>query len=235
MVLDKVNLVWLKRDLRLRDHEAIFNASATDTPVLLVYVIEPILINDPHYDVRHWRFIWQSLQDINQQLSQFNSQLLIVQGEVTAIFSTLQKNVSIQQIFSHQEIGLTNTFERDNAVRLWCDSDAIQCSEFSYGAVIRGLTQRHDWDKNWQKRMRHQCFDRPLEKIKFVAATHPIFQQQQLDIPKPWQTPNPQFQAGGEKRAWHTMHHFFTERGKDYAYSISSPTASRKACSRLSP
>lgn len=235
VVLDKVNLVWLKRDLRLRDHEAIFNASATDTPVLLVYVIEPILINDPHYDVRHWRFIWQSLQDINQQLSQFNSQLLIVQGEVTAVFSTLQKNVSIQQIFSHQEIGLTNTFERDKAVRLWCDTKAIQWSEFSYGAVIRGLTQRHDWDKNWQKRMRHQCFDRPLEKIGFVAATHPIFQQQQLDIPKPWQTPNPQFQAGGEKRAWHTLHHFFTERGKDYAYSISSPTASRKACSRLSP
>ena len=234
-VPDKVNLVWLKRDLRLRDHEAIFNASADGTPVLLVYVVEPILINDPHYDVRHWRFIWQSLQDINQQLSQFNGQLLILQGEVTAVFSTLQKNVTIQHVFSHQEIGLTNTFERDRAVRLWCDSNRIPWTEFCYGAVIRGLTQRHDWDKNWQKRMRHQCFDRPLENINFVATLHPIFQQQQLDIPILWQTPNPQFQSGGEKRAWYTLHHFFTERGKDYAYSISSPTASRKACSRLSP
>ena len=74
---DKVNLVWLKRDLRLRDHEALFNASADANPILLTYVIEPILLNDPHYDVRHWRFIWQSLQDINQQLAPFNCQLLI--------------------------------------------------------------------------------------------------------------------------------------------------------------
>jgi deoxyribodipyrimidine photo-lyase len=73
-VPDKVNLVWLKRDLRLRDHEAIFNASINGSPVLMIYIIEPILLDDPHYDIRHWRFIWQSLQDINQQLNQFNGQ-----------------------------------------------------------------------------------------------------------------------------------------------------------------
>ncbi|MFQ3190213.1 MAG: deoxyribodipyrimidine photo-lyase, partial [Paraglaciecola sp.] len=165
MVSDKINVVWLKRDLRLRDHEALFNASANGSHVLLVYIIEPILLEDPHYDIRHWRFIWQSLQDINQQLNPFNCQLLIMQGEATAVFSQLLKNVGIQHIYSHQEIGLSNTFERDKAIRMWCDSNAIQWSEFGYGAVIRGLTQRHDWDKNWQKRMRHPCFDRPLGEI----------------------------------------------------------------------
>jgi deoxyribodipyrimidine photo-lyase len=232
---DKVNLVWLKRDLRLRDHEALFNASADANPILLTYVIEPILLNDPHYDVRHWRFIWQSLQDINQQLAPFNCQLLIMQGEATAVFSEILKTLTIQHIYSYQEIGLSNTFERDKAVQQWCDSNAIQWSEFGYGAVIRGLTQRDDWDNNWQKRMRQQCFDRPLEDINFVAQTHSVFQMQQPDIPEKWQTPAPQFQAGGEKRAWYTLHHFFAERGREYAYSISSPTASRKSCSRLSP
>ena len=232
---DKVNLVWLKRDLRLRDHEALFNASADANPILLTYVIEPILLNDPHYDVRHWRFIWQSLQDINQQLAPFNCQLLIMQGEATAVFSEILKTLTIQHIYSYQEIGLSNTFERDKAVQQWCDSNAIQWSEFGYGAVIRGLTQRDDWDNNWQKRMRQQCFDRPLEDINFVAQTHSVFQLQQPDIPEKWQTPAPQFQAGGEKRAWYTLHHFFAERGREYAYSISSPTASRKSCSRLSP
>lgn len=232
---NQVNLVWLKRDLRLRDHEALFNASANGSPVLLVYIIEPILLNDPHYDVRHWRFIWQSLQDINQQVQPFNTQLLILQGEVQTVFSELLQTIAVQHVYSHQEIGLNNTFERDKAFRLWCDGHSIPWSEFSSGAVIRGLTQRHDWDKNWQKRMRHSCFDRPLAEVNFVPATHPVFEAQQPDIPQLWQTPNLQFQLGGEKRAWYTLHHFFTERGKDYAYSISSPTASRKACSRLSP
>jgi deoxyribodipyrimidine photo-lyase len=235
VMTDKINLVWLKRDLRLRDHEALFNASAGGNPVLLIYIIEPILLDDPHYDIRHWRFVWQSLLDINQQLSPFNGQLLVLHGEVTSVFAQLNDLLPIQNIYSHQEIGLINTFERDKAVRVWCDEKAIQWSEFDYGAVIRGLTQRQDWDKNWQKRMRHACFDRPLAEIDFISPTHRIFQQQELEIPTQWQTPNPQFQAGGEKRAWHTLHHFFTERGKDYAYSISSPSASRKACSRLSP
>ena len=231
----QINLVWLKRDLRLRDHEALFNASKSGMPVLLIYIIEPILVDDPHYDIRHWRFICQSLQDMNQQLSQFNSQLLIVQGEVTSVFEQLNTTLPIKHIYSHQEIGLANTFERDKAVQRWCDTNAVIWSESTYGAVIRGLTQRHDWDKNWQKRMRHPCFDRPLEKINFVQSEHLVFQQQNTELPEQWQTPNPQFQAGGEKRAWFTMHHFFTDRGKEYAYSISSPTASRKACSRLSP
>lgn len=228
-------MVWLKRDLRLRDHQALFVASADSNPVVLIYIVEPFLLEDPHYDIRHWRFIWQSLQDINQQLSQHNSKLLILQGEAVRVFSQLHNLLSIQHIYSHQEIGLNNTFERDQAVRLWCDAQAIQWSEFSYGAVIRGLTQRHDWNKNWQKRMRHPCFDRPLQAINFVKSDDAVFQLENLSIPEPWQTPNPQFQAGGEKRAWFTLHHFFTERGKDYAYAISSPTASRKACSRLSP
>ena len=227
--------MWLKRDLRLRDQAALFHASDNDTLVLLVYIIEPMLVDDPHHDIRHWRFIWQSLQDINQQLSPFNTLLLILQGEALSVFSQLNTLVSIQHLYSHQEIGLSNTFERDKAVGKWCESQSIPWLEFSYGAVIRGLTQRHDWDKNWQKRMRQQCFDRPLADINFIHANHPIFELHKLDIPTLWQTPNSQFQLGGERRAWHTMHHFFTERGKDYAYAISSPTASRKACSRLSP
>jgi deoxyribodipyrimidine photo-lyase len=101
VVPDNVNLVWLKRDLRLRDHEALFNASANANPVLLVYIIEPILLDDPHYDIRHWRFIWQSLQDINQQLNPFNSQLLIMQGEVTDVFSRLLETLTITHIYSH--------------------------------------------------------------------------------------------------------------------------------------
>ena len=58
-----VNIVWLKRDLRLSDHEPLAHAIKSGT-TLLYYVFEPLLINDPHYDVRHWRFIWQSITPI---------------------------------------------------------------------------------------------------------------------------------------------------------------------------
>ena len=72
-----IDIVWLKRDLRLTDHAPLLHASHTSDPLLLLYIIEPMLINDPHYDSRHWRFIWQSLQDIQDQLDGVNAKLHI--------------------------------------------------------------------------------------------------------------------------------------------------------------
>jgi deoxyribodipyrimidine photo-lyase len=233
--LEKVNVVWLKRDLRLRDHEAIFLASAGDTPVLMLYIIEPILLEDPHYNLRHWRFIWQSIVDINQQLSEYNTQILVVKAEACEAFSQLSQAFCIEHIYSHQEIGLSNTFERDKAIGRWCKTQQIPWTQSPCGAVVRGLSRRVDWDKNWQLRMRMACFDRELSEIAFVCDKQPIFTQNPFEIPPQWQLVNRQMQEGGEKRAWFTLHHFFRERGKNYAFCISSPSKSRLACSRMSP
>ena len=62
-------VVWLKRDLRLSDHPPLASAIASGSPVILLYIFEPSLIADPHYDERHWRFVWQSLEDIHHQLA----------------------------------------------------------------------------------------------------------------------------------------------------------------------
>ncbi|MFT6206586.1 MAG: deoxyribodipyrimidine photo-lyase, partial [Colwellia sp.] len=55
----EVNIVWLKRDLRLSDHQPLSESTQSGL-TLVYYVFEPLLIADPHYDERHWRFIWQS-------------------------------------------------------------------------------------------------------------------------------------------------------------------------------
>ena len=60
----KTNIVWLKRDLRLTDHVPLFEATCRDVQFLVLYLYEPSLMNDSHTDERHWRFIQQSLLDI---------------------------------------------------------------------------------------------------------------------------------------------------------------------------
>ncbi|MFT7252281.1 MAG: deoxyribodipyrimidine photo-lyase, partial [Flavobacterium sp.] len=44
-----MNIVWLKRDLRLTDNEALFNALSSGRKVLLLYIFEPSLQKDIHY------------------------------------------------------------------------------------------------------------------------------------------------------------------------------------------
>lgn len=55
MTAQPIAIVWLKRDLRLRDHEPLQRAIASGHRVLLWYCFEPELVADPHYDERHWR------------------------------------------------------------------------------------------------------------------------------------------------------------------------------------
>jgi len=75
---EKINLVWLKRDLRLHDNEAISNAVKNGKRFLIFYAFETILLNDPHYNNRHWNFIKQSLVDLNIELNELESKNLSV-------------------------------------------------------------------------------------------------------------------------------------------------------------
>jgi deoxyribodipyrimidine photo-lyase len=69
-----IDILWFKRDLRLRDHAplqaAIISGQfAPRRPLLMLYCFEPSLIADPNYDRRHWRFVHECLTDIQQQFA----------------------------------------------------------------------------------------------------------------------------------------------------------------------
>ncbi|GAM64150.1 cryptochrome [Vibrio ishigakensis] len=147
--------MWFKRDLRLTDHQPLKDAIATGTPALLLYIFEPSLLNDPHYSERHWRFVWQSLQDMNEKLGRHCVQ--IIHGEAVDCLERLSQNYQIASLYSHQEIGIQKTFDRDKRVADWLANKGIGWKETPYGAVIRGATNREGWDKHWKQVMRSEC------------------------------------------------------------------------------
>ncbi len=72
-------MVWLKRDLRLAGHQALSVAAGGGVRVL-VCVVEPMLLSDPHYSERRWRFYLAIFaRYMNHQLASVNSQVLIFQ------------------------------------------------------------------------------------------------------------------------------------------------------------
>jgi len=124
-----IHIVWLKRDLRLHDNEAIFNALKTGKRVLIFYSFEPILMNDSHYSQRHWDFIKESLVDLNNELATYNSKVLVVQSDIIAVVNQLLNTYKITDIFSHQETGILTTFERDKTFKRFCKNNLIQWHE----------------------------------------------------------------------------------------------------------
>ncbi|GAB5400549.1 MAG: deoxyribodipyrimidine photo-lyase [Aureisphaera sp.] len=235
MSKETISVVWLKRDLRLQDNEALANALKSGNRVLLLYIFENWLLRDPHYSARHWNFIKESLADINTALSTYNSKVLVVRGDVISFFNRLQDLFKVSQVYSHIETGLLVTYQRDKKFSRYCRNNGIEWHENKNNGVVRGLKDRHLWFERWNEFMAQPVINfNPTadqlinnDEIKAIAS--------HFSIP-PMETPhNSPFQKGGTTQGLKYARSFFRERHNEYMYHISRPEASRRSCSRLSP
>jgi deoxyribodipyrimidine photo-lyase len=150
----QINIVWFKRDLRFTDHEPLFYASQQNLPLLFVYFFEPSVMNCDDSDVRHWRFLYESLEDMQSKLNPSSSKIYFFHQETETVFKELIKAYDVQNIFSHQEIGNKVTYDRDIQMQYLFDENAIVWKQFQMHGVVRKLKSRSDWDKRWEQVMR---------------------------------------------------------------------------------
>lgn len=227
MALQKINIVWFKRDLRLSDHAPLALAKKNNLPVLLLYIFEPILLSDPHYSERHWRFVTESLIDMNKQLP---TKVSIANDNAVSVFNQISQNFDIETVYSYQEIGLANTFKRDKKFALWCQNHKISWLETPCNAVIRGAKNRENWDKHWNKVMREPIIANNINQLNIT-----FYKFDTGKLPNTWKQPNHNLQQGGATQAHKILTDFFMSRGKGYQWFISKPLQSQQSCSRLSP
>lgn len=233
---ERINLVWLKRDLRLRDHSPLYHAIETGLPLVMVYFFEPSLVNSPKSDTRHWRFVWQSLKEINEKLFPYNGKVHLVYQEVLPFFEKLNEQYHIQAVFSHQETGIRLTYQRDRAVKGFFVKSGIAWYEYLQQGVKRGRKDRSGWSKEWQEIMEQPTIDPNLEKATFHDLKNAFSSNfEGEDLPQSWKENHPLMQPGGESKGWRYLNSFLKSRAKSYSNHISKPEESRKSCSRLSP
>lgn len=230
-----INVVWLKRDLRLQDNEAITNALNYGKPTLLLYVFEHILLNDNHYSERHFNFIKESINDLNKQLEPYNSKVLSVTSDIQTAFNLIQEFYKIDAIFSHVETGILVTYNRDKEFTRYCRNNFIRWNESKNNGVERGLTNRDNWLEQWEDYMSQPLLefnpeDSQLLDLSAIEKLENVLTVADLETPK-----DSTFQKGGSSTAWKYASSFFENRHKDYMFNISKPEASRTSCSRLSP
>ena len=231
-----VNIVWFKRDLRYTDNEALFHAHYSGLPLLLVYCFEPSVMDYPDSDVRHWRFVYESIQVLQQKLNGINQKLYFFHNEAKEVFSALIQNFDVKTVFSHQEIGNKITFDRDLNLQYFFQKNNVVWREFQLHGVIRKLKSRQNWDKYWEEVMRALPKAIKESDLNLVELTPDFYDSiKGKPLHTNITTPNKNFQQGGENLAWHYLDSFVKERYVNYSKHISKPLLSRKGCSRLSP
>jgi deoxyribodipyrimidine photo-lyase len=232
------NIIWFKRDLRIRDHSPLAEACRNGDPTFLLYSFEPELVEDYHYSERHWRFVYQSLIDLNMALSPFNTEILICYGKPEEIIASLHAQLKEIRLISHQEIGIKLTYDRDKRVMKTCRKLHIEWIEYQKDGVVRGLKNRKDWVKRWHSYMGSSLKNIDLQtlnfsKINIDLSAFSFYKSnlQKLELTKFKEG----FQPGGSTFAHKYLRSFLYERSKNYTKSLSKPAASRTGLSRLSP
>jgi deoxyribodipyrimidine photo-lyase len=232
---ESINVVWLKRDLRLEDNEAIFKALNSGKRVLLLYVFENLLLNDKHYSERHFNFIKESLRDINQALEIYDTEVLSVNSDISSVCNQIQSQYRIDSVYSHVETGLLVTYNRDKEFKRYCRNNFISWQESKNNGVERGLVNRDNWFENWEAYMWDPQIHFKANSEQFIR-NHELKNLYELLTPSDLSTPqDSKFQKGGSTMAWKYAQSFFSSRHESYMTDISKPEASRTSCSRLSP
>ena len=164
----KVNIVWLKRDLRTQDHEPLFFAEKAKTPYIIIYIFDTQLLKHPDVGVRHLQFAYHSIKDLNTTLEPYNRTVNIFYGRSKEVFKYLFQQYNIQCVFSYQETGIQKSWDRDKGVSNFLNDNGVPWQEFQQNGVIRGLKNRDNWAKRWKPVYRWQLWN--SYHIKFYST-----------------------------------------------------------------
>ncbi|NKI32350.1 cryptochrome/deoxyribodipyrimidine photo-lyase family protein [Croceivirga thetidis] len=230
---DALNIVWLKRDLRLCDHKPLFEAEAAQLPYRIIYIFDSELINRQDCSLRHLQFIYHSISDLNEQLSPFNREVEIFYGKSVEVFKYLISNEPIGTIFSHEETGVQQSWERDKAVAKVFKDSKIKWFEYPTNGIIRGIKNRFEWDKHWADTMKSPLILNNYTQTSIILLEHPF--KLPIELLEELKLYPKHFQPAGPKSAVRYLESFFDSRGESYHWAISKPEESRYHCSRLSP
>ncbi|OCA79405.1 deoxyribodipyrimidine photolyase [Chryseobacterium contaminans] len=102
--MDKVNIFWFRRDLRLEDNTALHHALHSGLKVIPVFIFDTeILDRLQNKKDRRVDYIHRALQQIHHDLKEHNSGLYVYYGTVTEVFKKIIQDFNVDRVFCNRD------------------------------------------------------------------------------------------------------------------------------------
>ncbi|KAM4721522.1 cryptochrome-2 isoform 2-T2 [Rhinophrynus dorsalis] len=89
---------WFRKGLRLHDNPALLAALRGARTVRCVYILDPWFAASSSGGINRWRFLLQSLEDLDNSLRKLNSRLFVVRGQPADVFPRLFKEWRVTRL-----------------------------------------------------------------------------------------------------------------------------------------
>lgn len=100
----QVSICWFRRDLRTSDNTALYHALKSGLPVLIVFVFDPLILQKlPDKKDKRVNFIYQALANLNKDLSQYGSSLLVLHATPVSAFEQLIHDFDVKMVFTNHD------------------------------------------------------------------------------------------------------------------------------------
>ena len=102
--MQKINIFWFRRDLRLHDNAGLYHALKSGKPVLPVFIFDTNIL-DELYDKsdRRVAFIHAALEDMQVTLAALGASLLVFYATPAAAFSALLEEYALDTVFTNHD------------------------------------------------------------------------------------------------------------------------------------
>jgi len=130
----RTSLVWFKTDLRLHDNETLVQAISQSDEIIPVYCID-----ESHYELTEFgfkksgnfrtQFLLESLSDLDTNLRELNSGLIVVSGKPEIELFKLVKKYKAQKVFCKKEVAFE---EKQTQMRVEKELWKLHCELETY-------------------------------------------------------------------------------------------------------
>jgi deoxyribodipyrimidine photo-lyase len=102
-MLTDTALCWLRRDLRLFDHAALYQATRNHARVACVFIFDQMILESLPRTDRRVEFIWHALKEIKQTLQAQGSDLLVLHGWVPEQLTAVVQQLKIHTVYAAED------------------------------------------------------------------------------------------------------------------------------------
>lgn len=230
-----MNVVWLKRDIRIIDHQPLSDAGRFGE-VLILYIFEPSLWKKTELSRRHFDFILAGLAELEKKLEERGGSLVYAVGEVEEVLEKLLETYGSFSLFTYEEIGPPIIDQRNAKTIRWMKEHRL-----SYYPYYELEAFNREWEgklsrKKWEEEMQKSAVQAPEQIIRPDHFPESFYSSIDRIRTLPVKGNSIRFgQNGGENEAVDTLDSFLKDRCSNYLERYQKPLPSSLSSSRLSP
>jgi deoxyribodipyrimidine photo-lyase len=221
----RTSILWFKTDLRLTDNETLIKAIAQSEQIIPVYCFD-----DSHFETTKYgfkktgsyraQFILESLQDLDTNLRELGSGLLILKGKPEVEIPKIVQQYKAQKVFAKREVAYeekqTEKLVQDELFKLRCELETFSTSTLYHAQDLPfSIKDIPDVFTNFRKRTEkdaiiRKAFEKPfkINSPLIPVLNLPTLSALGIEFSEMDARAAIKF-VGGETEAIKRLHHYF--------------------------